>query len=57
MTSVGWTVMQHADVGIYMVKKGEDTIEFHNVELAPPSGSLGINYARLASIDIGIFNC
>lgn len=32
--------------GVYLVEKAGRKVEFHNVELAPPSGALGINYAR-----------
>lgn len=32
--------------GVYFVEKAGRKVEFHNVKLAPPSGALGINYAR-----------
>jgi hypothetical protein len=32
--------------GTYMLQVDEIPIEFHGVELAPPSGVFGVNYAR-----------
>ncbi|KAH9919230.1 uncharacterized protein B0H18DRAFT_882131 [Fomitopsis serialis] len=32
--------------GTYCIQKGNDSVEFHNVELAPPTAFMGANYAR-----------
>ncbi len=37
----------HADnKGTYGIKVGAEEIEFHNAELAPPTGVMAQNYAR-----------
>ena len=41
------TVKNEHPQGSYTVKiQGEEEFEFHNVELAPPSGFIGQNYSR-----------
>ena len=40
--------MQDSVQGDYSVKCGEDTFTFHGVDMAPPSGVFGVNYARFA---------
>ena len=30
--------------GVYSVKCGDDTYEFHGVDMPPPSGVFGVNY-------------
>lgn len=51
---------KNGDKGVYIVQTDGRKVEFHNVELAPPSGILGINYARFAyflnSLQQGIFD-
>lgn len=40
------TSMDPAASGKYAVQLEDDVVEFHNAEMAPPMGLVGINYAR-----------
>jgi hypothetical protein len=40
--------------GTYTVKYGDETYEFHGVEMAPPSGVFGTNYTRFVVIGYAV---
>lgn len=40
--------------GTYAVKYGDETYEFHGVEMAPPSGVFGTNYTRFVVIGYAV---
>jgi hypothetical protein len=40
--------------GMYTVRYGDETYEFHGVEMPPPSGVFGTNYTRFVVIEYAV---
>ena len=46
MVRMDTTGAQDSEQGVYIVKYGEESYEFHGVNMPPPSGVFGTNYTR-----------
>lgn len=42
---------QESTEGMYTIKHGDMTFEFHGVEMPPPSGVIGTNYTRFVRVE------